>query len=289
MAFAPAGGWAKSDESSEDTLGFFTTMHDHLKAAAPHAEAIVATTEGRRSAAQFIATHFEHIPAELLAHQILGAASYDAVPLIEYAIREGYSLEAERITCPVRIVWGTDDKLLSWPSTAARFLNDWLPHADWVELEGIGHCPQLDIPLEAAQLILGFTAANGFSAIDLHRQSRVRVPSPVSSRLSQQIARSESPGTNRSARTPRSGTGLADQRQQPERAGLPDLALAPAERARRARLAEPDPFGVPASQTPVGPRRVADGHPVRAVGDDHRMSGVPLTHTMIVDPKSLAA
>jgi pimeloyl-ACP methyl ester carboxylesterase len=110
---------------------------------------------------------------ELLAHQILGAASCDAVPLIEYAIREGYSLEAERITCPVRIVWGTDDKLLSWPSTAARFLNDWLPHADWVELEGIGHCPQLDIPLEAAQLILGFTAANGFSAIDLHRQSRV--------------------------------------------------------------------------------------------------------------------
>ena len=35
---------------------------------------------------------------------------------------------------------------------------EWLPHADWVELEGIGHCPQLDVPLETAQLILGFTA-----------------------------------------------------------------------------------------------------------------------------------
>jgi pimeloyl-ACP methyl ester carboxylesterase len=32
------------------------------------------------------------------------------------------------------------------------------PHADWVELDGIGHCPQLDVPLEAAQLIQGFTA-----------------------------------------------------------------------------------------------------------------------------------
>jgi pimeloyl-ACP methyl ester carboxylesterase len=30
-------------------------------------------------------------------------------------------------------------------------------HADWVELDGIGHCPQLDAPLETAQLILGFT------------------------------------------------------------------------------------------------------------------------------------
>jgi hypothetical protein len=26
------------------------------------------------------------------------------------------------------------------------------------ELEGIGHCPQLDVPLETAQLIVGFTA-----------------------------------------------------------------------------------------------------------------------------------
>jgi pimeloyl-ACP methyl ester carboxylesterase len=33
-----------------------------------------------------------------------------------------------------------------------------VPHADWVVLEGIGHCPHLDIPLEAAQLIVGFTA-----------------------------------------------------------------------------------------------------------------------------------
>jgi len=28
-----------------------------------------------------------------------------------------------------------------------------------VELEGVGHCPQLDVPLETAQLILGFTGA----------------------------------------------------------------------------------------------------------------------------------
>ena len=64
----------------------------------------------------------------------------------------------ERITCPVRIVWGTDDRLLPWPSAAARYRDDWLPHADWVELDGVGHCPQLDVPLETAQLILGFTA-----------------------------------------------------------------------------------------------------------------------------------
>jgi pimeloyl-ACP methyl ester carboxylesterase len=42
---------------------------------------------------------------------------------------------------------------------ATRFRHEWLPHADWVELEGVGHCPQLDVPLETAQLVLGVTAS----------------------------------------------------------------------------------------------------------------------------------
>ena len=87
-----------------------------------------------------------------------GAAASTAAPaLIERALREGWSIDAERIECPVRIVWGTEDRLLPWPSAAARFRNDWLPYADWVDLEGVGHCPQLDVPLETAELIPGFT------------------------------------------------------------------------------------------------------------------------------------
>jgi pimeloyl-ACP methyl ester carboxylesterase len=33
----------------------------------------------------------------------------------------------------------------------------WLPNADWVELDGVGHSPQLDVPAETAELILGVT------------------------------------------------------------------------------------------------------------------------------------
>jgi pimeloyl-ACP methyl ester carboxylesterase len=77
--------------------------------------------------------------------------------LIDVAMREGWSLDSERIVFPVRVIWGTADRLLPWPSAAARYLTDWLPHADWVELDGVGHCPQLDVPLETAHLILGFT------------------------------------------------------------------------------------------------------------------------------------
>jgi pimeloyl-ACP methyl ester carboxylesterase len=158
VALAPAGGWAQGDESYRETLALQAAMLDMLKTAAPHADAVVATREGRRRATQLITTNFEHIPAELLAHLMVGAAAAPAAPaLIEHALREGWSIDAEQITCPVRIVWGTADRLLAWPAAAARFRTDLLPHADWVELEGVGHCPQLDVPLETAELILGFT------------------------------------------------------------------------------------------------------------------------------------
>ena len=105
-----------------------------------------------------ITTNYEHIPAGLVAHQIRGAAGCPAASaLIDHAMTHGWDVDAERVTCPVRIVWGTTDRLLRWPSAAARYRQE-LPQADWVELDGIGHCPQLDVPAEAAELVLGWTA-----------------------------------------------------------------------------------------------------------------------------------
>jgi len=159
VALAPGGGWAAGDESFRDTLAFFTTMQAQLAAVAPYADAIASTREGRRRATQFITTRFEHIQPELVAHLIRGAAGCTgAAALIEVPLCEGYDLDPAAITCPVRVVWGTADRLLPWPSAAERFRRDWLPHADWIELDGVGHCPQLDVPVEAAQLILGGSA-----------------------------------------------------------------------------------------------------------------------------------
>jgi pimeloyl-ACP methyl ester carboxylesterase len=157
VAFAPAGGWAQGDRSYEDLLLAQRELQAQMKTAAPHAEAFLATGQGRRRATQLIMSNFEHIPTDLLAYQMLGIASCTAAgPLIEHALREGWTFSASRITCPVRIVWGTADELLPWPQAAGRYRTE-LPQADWVLLDGIGHSPQLDVPLEAAQLILGFT------------------------------------------------------------------------------------------------------------------------------------
>jgi pimeloyl-ACP methyl ester carboxylesterase len=159
VAFAPAGGWAAGDESYRELLALQSRLQRGARAAAPHADAIFSTPEGRRRATELLVTRYEHIPAELLARQLLGVASCDAAQaMIDYALREGWPLDPEAIACPVRIVWGTADRLLPWPSAAARY-REQLPRADWVELDGVGHAVQLDVPLEAAELILGVTAA----------------------------------------------------------------------------------------------------------------------------------
>jgi pimeloyl-ACP methyl ester carboxylesterase len=158
LALAPAGGWAREDRSAGATLAHFTEMREMLRAAAPYADTIVSSDAGRRGATRFTASNWRHIPAELLAHQIRGVAACDgAEAMIESGRCLGWDLDAERITCPVRVVWGTDDRLLPWPAAAARLRAELLPQADWVLLDGVGHCPQLDVPLETAELITGLT------------------------------------------------------------------------------------------------------------------------------------
>lgn len=159
VAFAPAGGWADGHPWPGELLRLQRRVIEQAAAAAPHADAIAASPEGRRRATELITTNFEHIPPDLIASQTVGIARAPGVGrLLEYAQHARWALDAERIECPVRIVWGTADKLLPWPASAVRYRTQLLPHAEWIELDGIGHCPQLDVPLEAAQLILGLTA-----------------------------------------------------------------------------------------------------------------------------------
>jgi pimeloyl-ACP methyl ester carboxylesterase len=158
VALAPAGGWMAEDDSHLEMLGYFTEMKELLRAVAPQAESLLALPEGRRRATLTRTVRYEHIPDELLAHQMRGVAACDgAEALVGSARRGGWQLDAAAVGCPVRVIWGTEDRLLPWPAAAARYRAE-LPQADWVVLEGVGHCPQLDVPLETAQLILGLSA-----------------------------------------------------------------------------------------------------------------------------------
>jgi pimeloyl-ACP methyl ester carboxylesterase len=157
VAIAPAGGWVDGDPAIAATLRHFRTMAPLVREAAPHADAIAATPEGREQATAIIATNTDHVSPDLVATLIRGAAACDSDPLIAFAEREGWQVEPERITCPLRFVWGTEDQLLALPDAAARYRTEF-PHAEWIEISGAGHCPQLDHPTETAELIAGFSA-----------------------------------------------------------------------------------------------------------------------------------
>jgi pimeloyl-ACP methyl ester carboxylesterase len=150
VALAPAGGWA---DTPRELFAFQAELAEQTRAAAPHADALVATAPGRRQATRHLTVSYEHIPPALLAHLIRAVAACDAQSLLARADRPW---PLDPVACPVRIVWGTEDALLPWPSAAARFRTGL--HADWVVLDDVGHAPQLDVPLETAQLILGHTA-----------------------------------------------------------------------------------------------------------------------------------
>jgi pimeloyl-ACP methyl ester carboxylesterase len=159
VALAPAGGWAHDDHSWREVLGYFVGMQEQVRQVAPHAAAVAANPNGRRAATQMITVRWEHLGAPLVEHLIVGAARCDgAATLIANATEHGWPLDPARVDCPLRFVWGRDDQLLRWPGAAAGFRAAF-PTAEWIELDGVGHCPQLDVPLETAQLILGQTAS----------------------------------------------------------------------------------------------------------------------------------
>ena len=155
VAFAPAGGWADPAFAARLIDGQ-QALHDQLQELLPAMDEILASPDGRRLATELVVEHYEHIPSELIVHLIRGAAACKAGPLLDLARLVDWSVNGEAVTCPVRLVWGDGDRVLPGPEAATRF-REWLPQADCVLLDGVGHCPQLDVPLEAAQLVLGVT------------------------------------------------------------------------------------------------------------------------------------
>jgi pimeloyl-ACP methyl ester carboxylesterase len=66
------------------------------------------------------------------------------------------------IDVPTRIVWGTKDKILPLTHLSSRFRR-MVPQADWVEIPGAGHLPQIDDPERVAELVLEMTGGRGAS------------------------------------------------------------------------------------------------------------------------------
>ena len=60
----------------------------------------------------------------------------------------------DRITCPVRLIWGRRDRMVA-PSGAAR-VAELLPDTEVILMDDVGHCPQIEAPERMADLLCDF-------------------------------------------------------------------------------------------------------------------------------------
>jgi pimeloyl-ACP methyl ester carboxylesterase len=69
---------------------------------------------------------------------------------------DGFYPRLSQLQAPAMFVWGTGDRLI--PSSFSRHVEQWLPTAEQVVLEGCGHVPQVERPEQTNGLVRRFFA-----------------------------------------------------------------------------------------------------------------------------------
>ena len=157
VALSPAGGWDVGSRDALKTYWDLVLAQRFLKVGEPIAVSLAARPRGRRLVLGNLVSHPAKVSAGLATALVRGAADCPAaLPLLTESRRDGYP-DLGGIDCRVRIAWGTRDRLLPVAKLSERF-RKLLPDAEWIEIEGAGHLPQIDHPDRTAELILEVSA-----------------------------------------------------------------------------------------------------------------------------------
>ena len=152
-ALSPAGGWDIGNRRSLRTYWELVSTQWALRHFEDVALKLVARPRSRWLALGSLVSDPPSVPAGIAAALVRGAADCPAaLPLLTESKLDGYP-DLDRIDCPVRIAWGTKDRLLPIGPLSER-LRRILPDAEWVDIPGAGHLPQIDHPAETSRLIL---------------------------------------------------------------------------------------------------------------------------------------
>jgi pimeloyl-ACP methyl ester carboxylesterase len=159
VALAPAGGWEAGSREQARLGRFFRRTHRALRFAAPHAELLASRPGLRRIALRDTLAHPERMSPRAAADTIRGAAQCEVyVPLMEAIERDGPPKDFSAIDVPIRVAWGTEDRILTYPRYWEPLKRILPPHTELVELPGLGHVPMWDDPELVARTVLEVTA-----------------------------------------------------------------------------------------------------------------------------------
>jgi pimeloyl-ACP methyl ester carboxylesterase len=157
VAISPGGGWEPGSPEQRRLTKLFKRIRALLRIGGPLAPVLARFATSRRFALRDIVAHAERMSPEDARVMIEAAWRCDAFDGVMQAMtREPAPQPMDPLPCPIRLVWGTADRMLP----IGRYSDRWrrmLPGAEWVELDGAGHCPMFDDPDGVARAILEVT------------------------------------------------------------------------------------------------------------------------------------
>lgn len=160
VAICPGGGYEHGGAEERAVLRYFRNNERMLRLRASKAllPRIARSPALRRVAFRDLMARPHNVgEADALAffEGALGCEVFrDAIAVSESG--EAYG-ELGPIDCPVRILYGTRDRIIRWP-THYRRLKRLLPTAEYLPLHGLGHLPMWDDPETVVRRILEISA-----------------------------------------------------------------------------------------------------------------------------------
>ncbi len=155
-ALSPAGGWTHGGRETKRLGRMFRQNYRLLKLLGPGGARLMRRRRFRALALRDVAMRPRDLPAARAVEMTEAAAACAIyLPLLEQLTSTGFG-ELATIDSPVQIAWGTKDRILPWPGYAERFRR-MVPEAQWVPLDGLGHCPMLDDAQLTTTTILDLT------------------------------------------------------------------------------------------------------------------------------------
>jgi pimeloyl-ACP methyl ester carboxylesterase len=158
LALSPAGAW-RSPRDLRRLLVLFRTgaalgrINDMPN--------LVAHKRVRRILLRLMAEHADRMTVEQVAATFQDMAGCTALQDILDGARDNGPIEpVPDVGCPVRIVWGMNDRMLPFMRYGAPMLIA-VPAAEFRLLPGVGHVPMIDDPVLIANTILDFVGSNG--------------------------------------------------------------------------------------------------------------------------------
>ena len=157
VAVAPAGGWTRGSWEARRIAWMYRALIASSRMVAGHAEALARRPRLRRLLVWHHFAHAERMSPDDFAYLIAGAAGATGLDAgIRWMLRSAGAEHLDEIDCPVLLAFPEHDVVLPRRRYGEPLVRA-LPHAEVVDLPGVGHAAMVDDPELVARTILDFT------------------------------------------------------------------------------------------------------------------------------------